>query len=67
MIIYLESTPLCIYPLLQDGTCWFLAADFDKSSWQEDVSAFIKHVREMFHDTTRNCQDIFLSFVLGSR
>ena len=29
-----------VYPLLQDETCWFLAADFDKKSWREDVSAF---------------------------
>jgi len=30
-----------IYPLLKDGTCWFLAADFDKESWSEDVAAFV--------------------------
>lgn len=29
-----------VYPLLDDETCWFLAADFDKSSWREDVAAF---------------------------
>jgi hypothetical protein len=23
-----------IYPLLQDETCWFLAADFDKAAWR---------------------------------
>lgn len=28
------------YPLLADETCWFLAVDFDKASWQKDVSAF---------------------------
>jgi len=22
-----------VYPLLADGTCWFLAADFDKQDW----------------------------------
>ncbi len=26
-----------VYPLLEDETCWFLAIDFDKSTWQEDV------------------------------
>jgi superfamily II DNA or RNA helicase len=26
-----------VYPLLEDETCWLLAIDFDKSSWQEDV------------------------------
>jgi hypothetical protein len=28
------------YPLLEDETCWFLAVDFDKNSWKEDVAAF---------------------------
>lgn len=31
-----------VYPLLSDETCSFLAADFDKSAWQEDVTAFAK-------------------------
>ena len=31
-----------IYPLLPDETCWFLAADFDKASWQEDALAFLQ-------------------------
>ena len=26
--------------MLPDETCWFLAADFDKKSWMEDVAAF---------------------------
>ena len=30
-----------VYPLLQDETCYFLAVDFDKDTWQEDVKAFI--------------------------
>jgi len=34
-----------VYPLLLDETCWFLAVDFDKSSWMEDVSAFLKTCR----------------------
>ncbi len=29
-----------IYPMLPDEKCWFLAADFDKSSWREDVKAY---------------------------
>jgi superfamily II DNA or RNA helicase len=36
-----------VYPLLEDETCWFLAVDFDKSSWQYDVSAFIETSRVM--------------------
>lgn len=31
-----------VYPLLEDETCWFLAADFDKSTWKEDVNAFVE-------------------------
>jgi len=31
-----------IYPLLVDETCWFLAADFDKNTWKEDVTAFLE-------------------------
>jgi superfamily II DNA or RNA helicase len=30
-----------IYPLLSDETCWLLAADFDKATWQEDALAFV--------------------------
>ena len=29
-----------VYPLLSDETCWFLAVDFDKKTWQADISAF---------------------------
>ena len=29
-----------VYPMLPDETCWFLAADFDKKSWRQDVTAF---------------------------
>lgn len=28
------------YPLLEDNRCWFIAADFDKGDWQDDVEAF---------------------------
>ena len=31
-----------VYSLLTDETCWFLAADFDKATWQDDVRAFLK-------------------------
>ena len=33
------------YPLLDDETCWFLAVDFDKSSWKEDVASFAETSR----------------------
>lgn len=31
-----------IYPILKDGSCWFLAVDFDKKDWQEDATAFLE-------------------------
>lgn len=31
-----------VYPLLPEETCWFLAADFDKKTWQQDVIAFVE-------------------------
>ncbi len=36
-----------VYPLLSDETCRFLAADFDKSSWRDDVSAFVETCRSV--------------------
>lgn len=35
-----------VYPLLPDETCWFLAADFDKKSWAQDVAAFRDTARQ---------------------
>jgi superfamily II DNA or RNA helicase len=31
-----------VYPLLPDETCWFLVADFDKTTWKEDAIAFLE-------------------------
>jgi superfamily II DNA or RNA helicase len=36
-----------VYPLLEDETCWFLAVDFDKGSWKEDVVAFAETCRSV--------------------
>jgi superfamily II DNA or RNA helicase len=36
-----------VYPLLEDETCWFLAVDFDKSTWQDDVLAFVATCRHV--------------------
>ena len=30
-----------IYPMLQDETCFFLAADFDGDAWQKDAEEFV--------------------------
>jgi superfamily II DNA or RNA helicase/very-short-patch-repair endonuclease len=35
------------YPMLQDETCFFLAADFDKATWREDAQAFLETCRGM--------------------
>ncbi len=34
-----------VYPLLQNEKCYFLAADFDKKSWQDDVGAYVETCR----------------------
>lgn len=31
-----------LYPLMHDNTCFFLATDFDKGQWQEEVKAMSK-------------------------
>ncbi|MCP4287861.1 MAG: DEAD/DEAH box helicase family protein [Gammaproteobacteria bacterium] len=31
-----------VYPMLEDETCWFLAVDFDKGSWKDDITAFME-------------------------
>ena len=36
-----------VYPMLQDETCFFLAADFDKEGWREDAFAFASTCRRM--------------------
>src|SRR5947208_2312150 len=36
-----------VYPMLQDESCFFLAADFDKDGWSEDSAAFIETCRNM--------------------
>jgi hypothetical protein len=36
-----------VYPMLLDEACFFLAADFDKAAWQDDVAAFLETCRQM--------------------
>ncbi|MGO8750765.1 MAG: TOTE conflict system archaeo-eukaryotic primase domain-containing protein [Thermoguttaceae bacterium] len=36
-----------VYPMLQDETCSFLAADFDKTHWREDAGAVLDTCRRM--------------------
>ncbi len=35
-----------IYPLLQDNTTWFLAADFDKDNWEKEAVTFLNACKE---------------------
>ena len=36
-----------VYPLLQEETCRFLAADFDGEEWRDDVVAFLETCRAL--------------------
>jgi superfamily II DNA or RNA helicase len=36
-----------VYPMQDDETCWFLAVDFDKSGWKDDVRAFVQTSRRL--------------------
>jgi len=36
-----------VYPMLLDESCYFLAIDFDKAQWREDVAAFLKTCSKM--------------------
>ncbi|MGE0005269.1 MAG: DEAD/DEAH box helicase family protein [Parvibaculaceae bacterium] len=34
-----------VYPMLADESCWFLATDFDKTTWREDAVAYLAACR----------------------
>ena len=36
-----------VYPMQDDETCWFLAVDFDKGTWRDDVRAFVQTSRRV--------------------
>lgn len=36
-----------VYPMLPNEACWFLAVDFDKGSWKDDVRAFADTARRL--------------------
>ncbi|RKT42733.1 TOTE conflict system archaeo-eukaryotic primase domain-containing protein [Thiocapsa rosea] len=36
-----------VYPLLDDGTCYFLAVDFDDEDWDKDARAFVRSCDEL--------------------
>lgn len=39
---YQREYVIGVYPMLLDETCWFLVVDFDKETWREDSSAYLK-------------------------
>ncbi len=36
-----------VYPLLEDDSCHFLAADFDEADWRDDARAFMQSCKEL--------------------
>ncbi|WP_247537520.1 TOTE conflict system archaeo-eukaryotic primase domain-containing protein [Ralstonia pseudosolanacearum] len=36
-----------VYPLLEDGTCYFLAVDFDEAEWRDDARAVIQSCQKL--------------------
>lgn len=36
-----------VYPLLEDDSCYFLAADFDEADWRDDARVFIQSCEEL--------------------
>lgn len=36
-----------VYPLLEDGTCYLLAVDFDEADWRDDARAFMQSCDEL--------------------
>ena len=39
---YQKEFVIGVYPMLSNETCWFLAVDFDKKAWLEDVRAYAR-------------------------
>ena len=49
-----------VYPMLRDETCFFLAADFDKATWQQDAGAFLETCQQMNVPAVRYDQRILM-------
>lgn len=48
-----QDRTIGIYPMLQDETCWFLAMDFDKHDWKQDVTAVMELCKSLEIPTLR--------------
>ena len=53
-----------VYPMLTDGACWFLAADFDKQTWQRDAQA---RKRQFKHRVILRPTEFQLSAEIGEK
>ena len=42
-----RSFVMGVYPMMLDESCFFLAADFDKTTWKEDAAAVLQTCRKM--------------------
>lgn len=51
-----------VYPMLQNETCFFLAADFDKASWYDDVAAFLCVSTSIFYGSRLPLNGVFADF-----
>ena len=40
-----EEFVIGVYPILPDNSCWFLAVDFDGSSWESDARTYLEACR----------------------
>ena len=55
-----------LYPLLDDDTCWWVAADFDKEAAMSDALAFMKAARALSIPPLRKCRSQVAVLTCGS-
>lgn len=54
-----------VYPMLLDETCFFLTADFDKTGWREDATAFAETCRQLETATIQSSSCNVARFAIG--
>ena len=62
---------LGVYPILQGDTAWFVAADFDGSSWKEDAKAYLASCKQLgisaYAEISRSGEGCHIWTFFGSR
>ena len=53
-----------VYPMLRDESCFCVAADFDKATWQQDVRAFLETCHLPWSGPGRATAGTFDSFLM---